>query len=489
MTLQDKRTIDWRPHFFLLIAIATALASILYGLSNPGFGGDSPRYLAVGKNILFNHCVSTADPLSAVCTPHWGGNQFPGYPLLIALAGWLAGLTVQAGLLDFAPPVIIIQSLLLAAAVYRLGRAAQSYSGIDQVGWAVALMAGFSPLHFAWSRWVLTETLSTALTLWLFAELLICLHRERLRIVPLALPLIAGFFVRYDSVTLCAAVAVVGFILHPPLEALRRGALIAVLLALPIAGWSARNVAQGLNVLPMPDYGVGHMRGQGYYDWLGTWVSDLYNAAAAAYPVSNRRYSKIIVPDDIFLDRAEAKKTRQVLAELAAFDGREMPAGIEHKFAQMAEHRLARDPIVIRFILPMKRAANMYFAPFYSFGWKIELGEVSQRAFVERNVAALFDVVRKSPLKIALKAGVAAYHFLVLAVFVFLIIRLRRASAGWPVLLTVTTFVIARTLFTSILGQADPRLTTQTYALMECTVLLTIGISMTIRRLRSSPPP
>ena len=454
--------------------MATALASILYGLAQPGFGGDSARYLAVGKNILFNHCVSIADPLSGACTPHWGGNQFPGYPLLIALAGWLAGLNVESTLREYAPPVIIIQSLLMAAAVYRLGRAVESYSGLSWVARATALIAGFSPLHFAWSRWLLTETLSTAITIWLFSELLICLHKQRLRIVPLALPLIAGFFVRYDSVTLCAAVAVVGFFLHRPVEAVRRGLVIAVLLAIPIAGWSARNVANGLNVVPMADYGVGHMRGQGYYDWLGTWVSDIYNAAAAAYPVTNRRYSRIVVPKDIFLDDVDAQKTNRLLAELSQYDGREMPLMIDDGFAELARNRRHQDPFGQWIKLPLKRAANMYFAPFYSFGWEIELGEGAQKAFVDRSFSTLFDVVTSAPVTIAQKAAISLYHFLVLILFIaFLVRRSRDGSVGLPII-TAAVYVATKTVFTTYLGQADPRLTVQPYAIMEIVILLAL---------------
>ena len=49
---------------YATIAVALTFASIAYGVADPGFGGDSGRYLAVGKNILFNGCVSTSEPAS-----------------------------------------------------------------------------------------------------------------------------------------------------------------------------------------------------------------------------------------------------------------------------------------------------------------------------------------------------------------------------------------------------------------------------------------
>jgi hypothetical protein len=473
-TLIVKPTPAFQSMLLLAIAVLVAFSSVVYGLSEPGYGGDSTRYLDVAKNILFNKCVSTTDPLSGICTPHWGGNQFPGYPLLIALAGWLAGLNISDGMTEFAPAIIIMQSIFMAAVVYRMGRAVTFFSGNFLIGCSAALAIGYSPLHFAWSRWILTELTSTAITLWLLAELLICLKKNRLEILPVAIPLIAGFFVRYDSITLCAAVAAAGFMLHRPVEAIRRGALIAILLAIPIIGWSARNIDRGLTVMPMADFGVGHMRGQGYYDWLGTWVSDLYNAAAAAYPISSRKYSKIVVPQDTYLSQGEEIRTKQLLEELSLLDGNEMPHRIEQAFAELGKERISNDPLGIRVILPIKRTLNIYLAPFYSYGWVIELGEESHKAWINGDTGALISIVLAKPITIGLKVIVTGYHVLVLLLFLGLLAGVRRKSSLLQPFLVVLAYVVAKTAFVVFLGQADPRLTIQPYAVMELAILLAL---------------
>jgi|GEM_PF-5200747 len=103
------------------LAAVVSVAGIAYGLADPGYGGDSTRYVTVARNILFNGCVSTAAPETALCTPHWGGNQFPGYPLLIALGGWLARLPADAGNEAFTPAIIVLQAVLAGLVAGRIG--------------------------------------------------------------------------------------------------------------------------------------------------------------------------------------------------------------------------------------------------------------------------------------------------------------------------------------------------------------------------------
>ena len=193
------------------------VSSIAYGAMEPGFGGDSARYILVAPNILFNGCVSISDPQTSACIPRWGGNQFPGYPVFMAIAGWLAGLKATAPSLTFAMPVIVLQAVTIGFAVAHLGRAVEELTNSRLAGLICALSVGFSPLQFAWSRWLLTETLSTALAIWVLAELLLSLRDRRLRILPLAIALAAGFFVRFDAIALCAAVVPVAFAVHSPL--------------------------------------------------------------------------------------------------------------------------------------------------------------------------------------------------------------------------------------------------------------------------------
>ena len=161
------------------ICAAGLLSAIAYGLSDPGFGGDSGKYLTVAQNLLQNGCISLSPPSSGECLPHWGGNQFPGYPALIALAALLSGASGSADPAAFVPGTIALQSLLLAVASFRTAIATTRFSGAFRAGLLTAVLVSFSPLHFAWSRWILTEAAATAAVLWIFAELLLSLHRRK----------------------------------------------------------------------------------------------------------------------------------------------------------------------------------------------------------------------------------------------------------------------------------------------------------------------
>src|SRR5688572_23607119 len=81
------------------------LPRLLLILFTPATEGDGDVYGLVAENILRNGCVSMSDPTTAACIPHWGGNQPPGYPLMIALAWGLSGHAPIAPL--------VLQSLLM----------------------------------------------------------------------------------------------------------------------------------------------------------------------------------------------------------------------------------------------------------------------------------------------------------------------------------------------------------------------------------------
>jgi sorbitol-specific phosphotransferase system component IIC len=454
-----------------LVALSVTVVAITYGLLNPGFGGDSGQYVVVGKNIAFNGCVSTSSPESKSCVPHWGGNQFPGYPLLVAAAIWLSDLGIETKTEDLAAYIIVLQALALGLATFHLGKVTALFSGSMRMAVGLALVAGLSPLHFAWSRWVLTETLSTALTIWLLAELLLCLHERRLRVLPLALCLSASFFVRYDSVSLWPSVVIIGFVVHRPLHAMRRGLATGLIFLLPIFGWSARNVQSGLSVMPMPDYGVGYLKGQGYYDWVATWETDLYRGAAASFPMANRKYSKIVVEEPSFASEDEKIEVRKLLAILATMDGAELPEWIDKKFAEIAAARNAENPLARWVILPLVRATNIWLSPTYSYGWNLELGEDIQRAFLDHGYVAALKATLSSPVKLGGKLLIAAVHFAVVIGFLFLAWRHVRKGTSWkwPVL-AVLAYILARTYFVALLGVSDPRLSVQPLALMAILV-------------------
>jgi hypothetical protein len=92
---------------FLLVLPLALAPRLMVALTAPTAEGDGRIYLRVAENILRNGCVSLSPPLGGDCVPHWGGNQFPGYPAFIALLEGAFGAAVAV--------VPIAQALIVAA--------------------------------------------------------------------------------------------------------------------------------------------------------------------------------------------------------------------------------------------------------------------------------------------------------------------------------------------------------------------------------------
>ena len=120
--------------------------------------------------------------------------------------------------------------------------AIKRYTRNEKIALACGLIIAISPLEVAWPRYLQTETLALATTMWVIAELFLSLSEGRLRLFSLFLALTAAAFIRLDGILLCIPVALTAFLIYRPLEALWRGAILALLFSLPLAGWTARNI-------------------------------------------------------------------------------------------------------------------------------------------------------------------------------------------------------------------------------------------------------
>ena len=219
-----------------------------------------PKYLAGCRRIAFR-------PQGAECVPQFGGNHLPD----IAFVAFIWSISAHSNV-----AIRIAQTLLYAAALARLVVVVRRYTGSEKVALAVGFLMALSPLQVAWPRYMQTETLTLAAVIWVFAEILASFSEGRLRAVPLGLAIAAATFVRLDGIMLCVPVAITAFMLHSPIEAIRRGALSAVIVALPIAGWAARNIAVGIPAFPAPMVINNAPAPYGYIAWGNTWVSEEY---------------------------------------------------------------------------------------------------------------------------------------------------------------------------------------------------------------------
>jgi len=456
---------------FILVVLGIAVAvRLTFALAFPATGGDWDIYSTVAENILRGCGVSLSPPGSGQCVPHFGGNQLPGYPAFVALI-WLVSAHSDMA-------VRVAQVLLYAAALGRLLVVVRRYTGSDQATAAVGLVMALSPLQVAWPRYTQTETLALASAIWLFAEILASFREGRLRAVPIGLALVAATFIRLDGVLLCVPVAIAGFILHRPVGAIRIGGVAAMILLVPIVGWTARNIAVGVPVMPsamvVPDNAPAP---SGYLAWGKTWISQVYQLPGWGFGVTRFNYDSIQIDDKAFDSPVEKQRVMGWLAELAKYKGKPFPPAIDARFAELARERTARAPFRTYVVLPAERAIAMWKNPFSSFGWPNELPSGvadQQRLQASRNFTSLMNLAREYPFRAVSKAFTGGYRAVLLLAFAVMAILSfgRQLSDFRWVVWTVAGWIAARTLLLAAVNVFETRYTAPTSPAIELVVVL-----------------
>ncbi|MBT4690932.1 MAG: hypothetical protein HOK21_22820 [Rhodospirillaceae bacterium] len=360
----------WRALIAIaLVAFSVRLAAVLAG---PWAVGDAEVYANVAGNILHNFCVSMDHWAAASCTPHWGGNQLPGYPTFIALSWFAFGDSVTAPLL--------FQSVLFTLSICYFCWALGFYGAPPVSIWCVGLMLAFSPSLAGWSRALMTEALSSAVALWILAEIVRSLAENRFRTWPIAIASLIGFFIRYDFVLIALPIALCALALHGAWGALRKGIAIALIVAVPFGVWTTRSVIQGLPATP--PFGLspqGHQLPQGALAWIGTWLSHQYQLGISVWPLATETYANIAPPDEAYADDEERKRVAFLLTHLRQIKrGEPVPGQIDDAFAALASERIHANPLWHYGFLPLRRMAIMWVNPAASMGWPGMLGSVER---------------------------------------------------------------------------------------------------------------
>ena len=433
----------------------------------PTVSGDWIIYSKVARNILWNGCVSLSDPSAGLCEPHWGGNQLPGFPFFVA-ALWRV--FPEAWL-----PIAVGHCLVFAVAAGYLLWSINRWCEDRALCLAAVLLVALSPLTVPWARFTLTETLALAANVWILAELVRSFADRSLRVMPLAVACAVAIFIRYDNALVAVPIAVSGFLLHRPGEAIRRGLALALLVSLPLGLWMARSVAQGLG--PLPDLyfsALGHPMPKGYLAWGKTWATTQYEARGWFYAVHTGEYSGIRLPETAYHEPAQRARIDALIAELARHDGRSFPAAIDRSFARIAAERCAAVPFDCAVNLPLQRIWNILWNPRNSGGWPVSLGVgVGTPPPVDLVATALAH-----PIAAVVKVGTSAYR---LALFVGVTcLALWAVLAGWRgppvvVLWMAASYAVARVAFMGWGFFMESRYLLEAVPFLEVALVLTLG--------------
>lgn len=442
---------------YLAVALAIFLPRVILSLVYSEVIGDGHVYLTVARNILEHTCVSMSNPATGACIPHWGGNQLPGYPAFVAASVWSGGAVFGNAATGVA------QSLVAALTAMRLAYALGKYLTPARVILVVGLVLGLSPVHIAWSRLLLTESLAVSLAIWLFAELLLSHAEGRLRLLPIAVALACSVFVRYDGVLLVVPVALVVFQLHDPMTAIRRGATIALIVAVPLGVWTARSLSAGLSFPPPLTNSAGAeemLSPQGFFSWLRTWNGNQYELQSTLWPALAFNYSAIDVPERAYVDDAERIRVLSLLRTLAAHDGAAFPPDIDATFAEMAATRRAARPWERWITTPARRLVWMSLNPLTSMGWPSDAGAVGQiRSTLARdNKTEALRIAFAHPLTTGGKLMNTLYRIVLYGLLVVVILsRKARSAKGVGLLLQMSvSYWLARVIFFTVGALAGP---------------------------------
>lgn len=471
---------SWPGHHpFLLVFLVAVVPRVLLGFFAPYDGLDWPIvYRIVADNIYLNHCVSQSPPLSAVCAPHWGGNQLPGFPAFVAVAWWLSEKSNLA--------VLIGQSILTGAAICWLMYAIKELTKSQRIALAIGLVTALSPVCLGWARSLNTEALAIAATIWVLAELLLSVAHKRLRIWSLGIALACAAFIRFDNILLCFLVVVCAFAIHRPAEALRRGIAVAIVFAIPLLIWTARSVAMGLPLIPSvnvaasmnPDGSV--LFPVGAKKYYLSWLADATDQRTFSMPVYNGNYHEMRIPDKVFDSELERSRVNALLAKLSKLRDKPMPKEIDDEFGAIAAERYARNPLRQIIWLPLSRLGTMWINPFYSWGLPIgfEKAEVSlamKRRLDTGGAGAIVQAALDNPGFAIGKAVANGYAILLGTAFfglLFYFFRTPPPPYVWTVFMVALTLVLVRSLFLVSVAQVETRYIAECIPAMEVAVIL-----------------
>jgi hypothetical protein len=424
---------------------------------------DGSNYQVVASNILNNGCVSMEDPSIGSCLPHWGGNQFPGFPAFIAFVWMIFPKTWTS--------ITIAHSAVFSLSILYLWFALDSYLKERLPATLIAILVAMSPLSMPWARFTLGDTLSLAVVVVITAELIRSLAQGKIRIPIVGLTLCVGFFIRFDTIFLSIPVAVVGFYLHSIPRAFRRGSAILIILMLPVLMWSGRGISAGLGPFPDPFFSGNSFRTPvGYLAWARNWATSQYQAPMWWYPIGDATYSKIVVPHVAFKTKEQKAKVDVILGKLKSYDGQPFPKKLDDRFQEIALEMKNSSPLDYWLSLPLKRVGLIWFNPLNSAGWPVDVGWTNGIP----DFANLVNAIISNPMSALIKGGTSTYRagLPLIALLLVLLFRARMTHPTNILIIASLIHIVARSVFLGWGFYIESRYLLQLFPMLEMSLLL-----------------
>ncbi len=442
----------------------------------PETGGDYEIYTTVAKNMLNGCGVSLSDPLTDDCVPHFGGNHGPGYPFFISIVWSIFNYSDNA--------VRIIQSIIYSGAGIYLLYSTYVFTKNKKIILYLLFILALSPLLVAWPRYVQTETLSIAASIYLLSELILSLSKNKIKIISIALALIFATWIRLDNIFLTVPVAFTAIYIHGFRNGIINGFLIAGILAASWGVWTARNIAVELpSLIPtdmiMPD---GSRSPSGYLKWTKTWITHEYERPGALWGINRKNYNNITIPDRAYMSKDEKLAIELLIGQLQKHNQKDFPQSIDEEFENIANAKIKNYPIQNWLIYPITRSIRMWSNPFSSFGWPNEmpdsgLTKEDRLSAAKGNSNLLIKKAIEFPIHASSKAFNAFYRLILMMLFLLSIIIIyykKKDTQLLPIGLITISYILSRTIFFSFNSNFETRYMVTTIPFIELLIILTL---------------
>lgn len=423
----------------LLLLVAGLVLRLYFTILFPHEGGDSVVYTALARNLVQAHIYS-AD----LAPPLWPTLiRTPGYPIFLAVVYQVFGLGNETAVRiaqAFVDCLTCLAILGIALCVAPLERRRSSAL------WALAI-ACFCPFVANYTASILSETLAV-----FFSALAVLSFLKALRAgwkwwSVCALACGCATMVRPDSGLLVIAIGftLAGIRLSKKQFGLlfREATLFVLVFSAMLAPWTIRNAVvfhtfQPLN--PFYAQSPGEFVPAGYYRWVRTWITDSKDIDSAIWAVNDQPADIDHYPPSAFDSDSEREEVSGFIDQYN--EDIDLSPEIDARFRTIAERRIERAPFRFSVLLPLRRAANLWFKPRLEIlPLETEIFPVKTRVHdspIDFSVAILFEAIQW------MLAGLGAIGLAVI-----------RKDRTW-----LTLFILAfvlRTAFLSRLEGPEPR--------------------------------
>jgi 4-amino-4-deoxy-L-arabinose transferase-like glycosyltransferase len=343
----------------LLLAFAWRLVLVI-GFPHAAF--DEIRYTAPAVNMLAGRGFSSDESEPILPSEH----TVPVYPLFIAAVYSVFGqhnsaVRVAQSAID------LITCLLVAFVSFSLAPPSLKRSAAMS---GLIIYGCLSWFTVSWTRYILTETLATFLTMLAVAVSLMAFRVERWRWPVVGLICGAALLTRADAVLLVLAFGLslsFQIVRHRSAKSVMSLLLFCSTIPVVLAPWIVRNYIAFGKFQPLASP-TGRPHGEyvptGYIRWLGTWMTDqtYYKAYEPFLHPGLGTFDPHDLPDNTFDSAEERTRIFQLFAQYGQ-EGKLTPE-MSDSFRTIANERIKRAPMRFFVWLPSRRIAGMWLTGF-----------------------------------------------------------------------------------------------------------------------------